>query len=889
MKNASPKKGLATGRLSKSRSGPKATIKSKRQRAEEKTASAQALKNSEVRYRRLFEAAQDGILILDVRTGAIDDVNPFLIDMLGYSRAEFVKKKLWEVGAFKDVAASKVAFNVLQEKGYIRYENLPLRAKGGQLIQVEFVSNVYLAGGKIVIQCSIRNITERKREEEMIKGLARFPDENPYPILRLNEKGIILYANTASQAVLDDWKVTSGQEAPSFWRKKVAEVLANRSNQILEISMGARILSFVVVPIIEANYVNLYGQDITERKRGERAMIDNEERFRATFEQAAVGIAQVGIDGSWLRVNQRLCDIVGYTREELLGLTFQDITHPDDLLADEEYVSQMLADKIKTYSMEKRYIRKDRNIVWINLTVSLVRGPSGEPKYFISVVENITEKKRAEERIAYQAQLLDNVNDAIVGSDEEFRITAWNASAESMYGWKQEEVLGRSGLDFLQTEWPQEDADEMRRKIASIGRWRGEASQKRKDGTWFPVEISSIVLHDESGKITGYLSVNRDISERKQSESAIRKMQALLNETQEISKIGGWEYDVAAERVFWTDEVYRIHGVSKEYDPGNPGQDIKFYLAEDQRKIDEAFRCAVEEGTPYDLELQLKNTAGEILWVRTIGRIENKDGKVVRVLGNIADITERKRAEAEIHQLNAELELRVVQRTAELIAANKELEAFSYSVSHDLRAPLRAIDGFSHILLEDFAAQLPAESKRYLDLIRANTQQMGELVDDLLAFSRLSRQPLNKQTVAPADIVHRALADLHSEQEGRQVEIVVGDLPVCEGDPALLKQVFVNLLANALKFTRTRDVAHIEVGSAEMDGVRVYFVRDNGVGFDMQYIGKLFGVFQRLHRAEDYEGTGVGLAIVQRIVNRHGGRAWAEAEVDRGATFYFTI
>ncbi len=225
----------------------------------------------------------------------------------------------------------------------------------------------------------------------------------------------------------------------------------------------------------------------------------------------------------------------------------------------------------------------------------------------------------------------------------------------------------------------------------------------------------------------------------------------------------------------------------------------------------------------------------------------------------------------------------------ELVAANKELEAFSYSVSHDLRAPLRAIDGFSRILLEDYEAILPIEANRYLGLVRSNTQKMGALVDDLLAFSRLSRQPLNKRTVAPADLVSQVFTDLHTERDGRAIETVIGDLPPCEADPALLKQVFVNLLANAVKFTRTRPVAHIEVGSEQRDGTCIYFVRDDGVGFDMKYVGKLFGVFQRLHRTEDYEGTGVGLAIVQRIVNRHGGRAWAEAEIDRGATFYFTV
>jgi PAS domain S-box-containing protein len=243
----------------------------------------------------------------------------------------------------------------------------------------------------------------------------------------------------------------------------------------------------------------------------------------------------------------------------------------------------------------------------------------------------------------------------------------------------------------------------------------------------------------------------------------------------------------------------------------------------------------------------------------------------------------------DVLRLNEELEARVAARTAELEAANKELEAFSYSVSHDLRAPLRAIDGFSRILLTDFAEGLPDDGREYLRIVREGAQQMGRLIDDLLAFARLSRQPLKRRPVDPAELVRRCIEDLSADQEGRDVDVAILDLPPCSGDPAMLQQAFANLLSNAFKFTRRRAQARIEVGSLEQHGRRVYYVRDNGVGFDMRYAEKLFGVFQRLHNVEEYEGTGVGLAIVQRVIHRHGGRVWAHAEPDVGTTFYLTI
>jgi len=292
----------------------------------------------------------------------------------------------------------------------------------------------------------------------------------------------------------------------------------------------------------------------------------------------------------------------------------------------------------------------------------------------------------------------------------------------------------------------------------------------------------------------------------------------------------------------------------------------------------------------YEVRLRWRDTGKQRIFSYGGDLVLDGGGKQVAFL-TMVDVTERRQAEAALRQAHEELERRVIERTSELAAANKELEAFSYSISHDLRAPLRAIDGFSRILLDEYVAALPADAQEYLRDVRSSTQQMGHLVDDLLAFSRLSRQPIKQQPVASEEIISQCLEELHNERDGRRVEIRVGELPACSGDAGLLKQVWVNLLSNALKYTGRRKAAVIEVGSQSGDdsGQTTYFVKDNGVGFDMRYVHKLFGVFQRLHRAEDYAGTGVGLAIVQRIVHRHGGRVWAEALPDQGATFYFTL
>jgi len=491
--------------------------------------------------------------------------------------------------------------------------------------------------------------------------------------------------------------------------------------------------------------------------------------------------------------------------------------------------------------------------------------------------------------------IVESLDEGVVVSDLSGRLLHWNRAALRLHGYSSSEQDRRRFTELTDTfelstldsvplpveEWPLarilrgENIHDLELRVRRFGSdWRGIFDY---DGT---------LVHDSDGKPLMAVVTISDITQRKRAEEKLRESEGRYRKLFESNPNPMWVFDLETLAFLAVNEAaIRHYGYSKEeflamtIKDIRPPEDIPALLGDLSHTgvgLDDAseWRHRKKDGSVIDVEV----TTHAVQWMGQRAK-----------LALINDVTARKKAEREIQQLNLELEQRVQQRTAELEAANKELEAFSYSVSHDLRAPLRAVDGFSQAVLEDYGTQLPKEGQHYLQTIREGAQRMGVLIDDLLTFSRLSRLPLKREKVNTTRLVGDVLEDLNTQKNGRKIDIRIGQLPSCEGDTALLKQVWLNLLSNALKYTRKRDAATVEVGAKRDNGHNIYFVADNGTGFDMQYAHKLFGVFQRLHREDEFEGTGVGLAIVQRVINRHGGRVWAEAEPEKGATFYFTL
>ncbi|MHB2016881.1 MAG: PAS domain-containing sensor histidine kinase [Candidatus Xenobia bacterium] len=593
-----------------------------------------------------------------------------------------------------------------------------------------------------------------------------------------------------------------------------------------------------------------------------------------------------------------------------------EMLHPEDR---EQALAELGAVRAgEPQELEFRILRSDGTVRWV-----LLRASQGAPDRLDGIAIDVTERKRTEERLRDSNEMLQAIIRssplAIITLDVEGNVRNWNPAAVRMFGWTEDEVVGRPHPIIPITK-KEEFKVYFDKVLAGAHLHRVEVRRDRKDGLKIDISVTTAPLHDQKGGVTGMVGVLADITERKRAaeqketvsdisrlflifeglDSIYRALPGMLSMRFQFPIVAIALHDEQAHELVLAGSV----GLPGDQDKRLPVETALAgqVLRSGQPLVDSDVTRHPQYETSGLAQLGARTLLcvamkmGErVLGVLTLADTRSREVEAslvdaVQVISNyLAQAIERKRAEEEIRQLNASLERRVTDRTQELQEAVKELESFSYSVSHDLRAPLRAIDGFSRILLEDYAERLDDEGRSTLNVIINNTRKMGQLIDDLLAFSRLGRKPIEGNSVNMQELARAVFDEVRQTNPGREMT-VPAPLPRAWGDVAMIRQVLTNLLSNAVKFTRKREQPLVELsGEVQEDGMVRYRVRDNGAGFDMAYADKLFGVFQRLHRPQDYEGTGVGLAIVQRIVMRHGGRVWAEAEVDKGATFYFTL
>jgi PAS domain S-box-containing protein len=558
-------------------------------------------------------------------------------------------------------------------------------------------------------------------------------------------------------------------------------------------------------------------------------------------------------------------------------------------------------------------VRADGQEFQIEASISQV--VTGGKKLFTVILRDVTERVQAEQTLRETQDrmtgIIASAMDSIITVDEQQHIVLFNAAAEQMFRCPAPQALGQPIERFIPQRFRAAHSGHIRKfeETGVTGHAMGALGALwavRADGDEFQIEASISQIEAAGKKL--FTVILRDITERKdaeeklaaQAEELTRSQQALETQSRMMQSVldsmaeGLIATDEQGQFIIWNPAAERILGLgsvnlssqqwSQHY--GLFLDDMVTPFPSEQLPLVRAIRGETSAAQMFVHNPEL----AEGVWIEaSAGPLKDKEGIVRGGVVAFRDISQKRRSENEIQRLNAELERRVAERTVQLEAANQELESFTYTVAHDLRAPLRHIAGFSAILVEEFGPSLSAEAQRYLQRIQQGTQKMGRLVDELLSLAKVGRQPLNLEIAGLNSIVQEVIGMLQPDVEGRQVEWKIADLPFVECDPALIRQVFQNLLSNALKYSRPRSHAVIEIGQILQNEQPVVFVRDNGVGFSMKYADKLFGVFQRLHRSEDFEGTGVGLATVQRIVKKHFGRVWAEAELDKGATFYFTL
>ena len=661
-----------------------------------------------------------------------------------------------------------------------------------------------------------------------------------------------------------------------------------------------------------------------ERKKLDLELLYSEERFRKLHESMIDAFVEVDMQGRILSCNSTYMKMLGYNSDELSCLTYKDLTPEKWHSIEMDIIENQILKNGYSEIYEKEYRRKDGIIFPVELRTSLLTDSSGNPSGMWAIVRDVTLQKQAQNELLLRSSAMENAANAIVITDIAGTILWANQAFEKLTLYPLSDAVGYNPRDIIKSGMhDKEFYKNIWKTILSGNVWKGEIVNKKKDGSLYTEEMTIAPVKNTEGKISNFVAIKQDITDRNfaldllktrlnlinySAEHSLNELLiktldeveritgstisffSLINEDQTTLSIQAWSTGTSGA-------CYMADGKDVHYnitDAGVWGDSVrerKPVVHNDYQSLSD--KKGLPGGhVPLTRELVIPITRNyKIVAIIGVGNkskdYSESDISVVTYLADIAwDIVEKKRDEDHLKQFNAELEMMVENRTFELKKINKELESFTYSVSHDLRAPLRHIMGFIDRLNSDPSVE---KKQHYMDVINESAKRMYQLIDDLLSYSRMGRAAFSEQNVNMEMLLKEVLYEYSGELEAGKVSVVKHNLPDVKGDRAMIRVVLVNLFSNAVKFSGKTAHPIIEIGYKMVDGENVFYIRDNGAGYDMKYADKLFGVFQRLHSEREFSGTGIGLAMVKNIIERHKGRIWAESEPGSGACFYFTL
>lgn len=742
--------------------------------------------------------------------------------------------------------------------------------------------------------------------------------------------------------------------------------------------------------------------------------------FKSVFENSGISIALVDDNSQISDVNVYFCEWLGYTKKEMLSMSFADFTHPDDVDIDLGLYGELIEGKRDYYQLEKKYITKTGEIVWGDLSVSLIRDEKNVPLLGIGMVKDITDNKTKVEALDVKANELQVTLDTLKTIQSVSKIGTWELDLkENKINWSDEvyniheleigtPLKVEDGINFYREDYRDLIQFKINESIEKKSNWDVECVLITNEGNEIWVRATGYPIF-ENGEVTKLHGLFMDIDESKRNENKLAELNEKLQLSVDAGQIAVWIWNLKTNELEWNEMAYKVYGVDRDVEPTFELFSSMVHPA-DLKILMQEIDSTLNKGEKFDMVFRFNRPDGEeILLSGRADIVTDSNGKAVQLIGINLDLTEKMRMLEHIkvkenqlrnfveqapvavamldnemkyivasnqwfwhhslevtditnqshydlfpeirampewlgfHKrvLNGEelsrskdkfvradgsvqwiswklipwyntpeeiggmiiftaditaeinytinLEKEVANRTKELMAVNEELESFSYTVSHDLRAPLRSINGFSDILIEDYADKVDENGVRLLNIVKENAIKMGNLIDDILQFSRLGKKSIQAEKIDMDSLINHILSDIDLLYSDKNMEVKIHNTIDVYGDSSLIKQVVTNLLINAYKYTTNESGNCIEINSKYEDDYIVYSIKDNGVGFDMKYHNKIYGVFQRLHVDSNFEGTGVGLAIVRRIINKHKGSIWAESEIGKGSTFYFSL